>query len=47
MKVTVLFYMRPLKDPKSINFYINPYKPCVFNKIYGGDQRIWSGVWTT
>ena len=38
MKVTVLFHMKLVKDPGSINFDINPYKPCVFNKISGGDQ---------
>ena len=38
MKVTVLFYMKLVKDPEYIDFDINPYKPCVFNKISGGDQ---------
>ena len=38
MKVTVLFYMKLVKDPKYINSEINTYKPCVVNKISGGDQ---------
>ena len=38
MKLNLLFYMKLVKDPKSINFDINPYKPCVFNKIDDGDQ---------
>ena len=34
----IIFDMKLVKDPGSINFDINPYKPCVFNKISGGDQ---------
>ena len=36
MKVTVLFYMKLVKEPKFINFDINSYKPRVFNNIADG-----------
>ena len=39
IKVIVLVYIKLVKDPKDINFEINPYKPCVFIYIADGDQH--------
>ena len=38
IKVIVLVYIKLVKDPKDINFDINPYKTCVFSYIADGDQ---------
>ena len=36
MKAAILYYKRFVKDIKSIGFEINPYDPCVANKVVNG-----------
>ena len=38
MKAALLYYQRFVKDLKSVGFEINPYNPCVANKIVQGKQ---------
>ena len=38
MKAALLYYQRFVKDLKSVGFEINPYDPCVANKIIQGKQ---------
>ena len=38
MKAALLYYQRFVKDLKSIGFQINPYDPCVANKVVKGKQ---------
>ena len=38
MKAALLYYQRFVTDLKSIGFEINPYDPCVANKIVKGKQ---------
>jgi hypothetical protein len=38
MKAALLYYQRFITDLKSIGFEINPYDPCVANKIVKGKQ---------
>ena len=38
MKSALLFYQKLSGDMKSAGFKINPYDPCVVNKMVGGDQ---------
>ena len=38
MKAALLFYQRFVTDLKSIGFEINPYDPCVANKMVNGKQ---------
>ena len=33
MKAALLFYLKSVKNLKSIGFVLNPYDPCVANKI--------------
>ncbi len=33
LKSTLLFYKKLVEDLKSVGFEINPYDPCVANKI--------------
>ena len=38
MKAALLFYIKFVKNLKSIGFELNPYDPCVANKIVDGAQ---------
>ena len=38
MKAALLFYIKFVKNIKSIEFELNPYDPCVANKIVDGAQ---------
>ena len=38
MKVALLFYIKFVKNLKSIGFELNPYDPCEANKIFNGAQ---------
>ena len=38
MKAALLFYLKFVKNIKSIGFELNPYDPCVANKIVDGAQ---------
>ena len=38
MKSALLFYLKFVKNLKSIGFVLNPYDPCVANKIVDGAQ---------
>ena len=38
MKAALLFYIKFVKNIKSIEFELNPYNPCVANKIFDGAQ---------
>ena len=38
MKAALLFYIKFVDNLKSIGFQLNPYDPCVANKIVGGAQ---------
>ena len=38
MKAALLFYLKFVKNLKSIGFVLNPYDPCVANKIVDGTQ---------
>ena len=38
MKAALLFYIKFVKNLKSIGFELNPYDPCVSNKIVDGAQ---------
>jgi hypothetical protein len=38
MKAALLYYQRFVTDLKSIDFEINPYDPCIANKIVKGKQ---------
>ena len=38
MKTTLLFYLKFVKNLKSIGFELNPYDPCLANKIVDGAQ---------
>ena len=38
MKSALLFYIKFVKNIKSIEFELNPYNPCVANKIVNGAQ---------
>ena len=38
LKSALLFYKKLMKDLKSVGFTINPYGPCVANKMVGGKQ---------
>ena len=38
MKAALLFYLKLVKNLKSIGFVLNPYDPCVANKIFDGTQ---------
>ena len=38
MKAELLFYIKFVEDLKSIGFQLNPYNPCVANKIVDGAQ---------
>ena len=38
MKAALLFYLKFVKNLKSIGFELNPYDPCVANKIVDGVQ---------
>ena len=38
MKVALLFYIKFVENLKSIGFQINPYDPCMANKIVYGAQ---------
>ena len=38
MKAALLFYLRFVKDLTSVGFELNPYDPCVANKILQGTQ---------
>ena len=38
MKVALLFYIKFVKNLKSIGFELNPYDPCMANKIVDGAQ---------
>ncbi len=40
MKAALLYYQRFVTDLKSVGFHINPYDPCVANKIVRGKQLI-------
>ena len=45
MKAALLYYQRFVTDLKSIGFEINPYDPCVADKITAGKQLtvVWHG----
>ena len=38
MKAALLFYLKFVNNLKSIGFELNPYDPCVANKIVDGAQ---------
>ena len=38
MKAALLFYLKFVKNLKSIGFVLNPYDPCTANKIVDGAQ---------
>ena len=38
MKAALLFYIKLVENLKSIGFQLNPYNPCVANKIVDGAQ---------
>ena len=38
MKAALLFYIKFIKNIKSTGFELNPYDPCVANKIVDGAQ---------
>ena len=38
MKAALLYYQRFVTDLKSIGFEINPYDPCIANKIVEGKE---------
>ena len=38
MKAALLFYLKFVKNIKSIGFELNPYDPCVANNIVDGAQ---------
>ena len=38
MKAVLLFYLKFVKNLKSIGFVLNPYNPCMANKIVDGVQ---------
>ena len=38
MKAALLFYIKFVENLKSIGFQLNPYDPCVANKIVDGPQ---------
>ena len=38
MKAALLFYIKFVENIKSIGFQLNPYDPCVANKIVDGAQ---------
>ena len=38
MKAALLFYLNFVKNLKSIGFVLNPYDPCVANKIFDSAQ---------
>jgi hypothetical protein len=38
MKSALLFYTKLIKELKEMGFEINPYDPCVANKLVGGKQ---------
>ena len=38
MKAALLFYLKFVKNLKSIGFVLNPYNPCVANKIVDNAQ---------
>ena len=38
MKAALLFYLKFVKNLKSIGFVLNPYNPCVANKIVDDEQ---------
>ncbi len=38
MKSALLFYRKLIKELKEIGFEINPYDPCVANKLVDGKQ---------
>ena len=38
MKAELLFYIKFVKNIKSIGFELNPYEPCVANNIVDGAQ---------
>ena len=38
MKAALLFYIKFVENLKSVGFQLNPYDPCVANKIMDGAQ---------
>jgi hypothetical protein len=38
MKSALLFYQKLLSELRSTGFIINPYDPCIANKIVNGNQ---------
>jgi hypothetical protein len=38
MKSALLFYRKLVADLRSIGFELNPYDPCVANKVIDGEQ---------
>ncbi len=38
IKSALLFYQKLVLEPKSMGFAVNPYDPCIANKIVGGHQ---------
>ena len=43
LRSALLFYLKPVKDLKACGFELNPYYPCVANKMINGHQMtvIW------
>jgi hypothetical protein len=41
----LLFYLKLVTDLKAIGFELNPYDPCVANKMVGGSKSRWCGTW--
>ena len=39
LKAALLFYNKFVKDSKKIGFILNPYDPCVANRIIEGSQQ--------
>lgn len=40
MKSALLFYQKLVTDLQSIGFILNPYDPCIANKMINGQQMI-------
>ena len=38
MQASLMFYQKLLKDLESKGFVVNPYDPCVANKVINGEQ---------
>ena len=47
LRAALLFYKILRSDLENMGFKINPYNPCVANKMVSGHQMKNVGMWTT